>query len=77
MKTTLIILSSLILGWVIGQHYPFHDDLIEQNIRKHQSVWDAKAAKQGYPAGYCGHLIKDMAWSYSSADPTQFVRVCQ
>jgi len=76
MKRAAPVLLALIVGWFVGQHYPFHDELIESNIRQHAAEWDAHAKMKGYPAGYCGHLIKDMAWSYSSVDPVQFVSVC-
>lgn len=76
MKRIAPILLALVVGWFVGQHYPFHDGLIESNINEHAADWDAQAAKHGYPKGYCGHLIKDMAWSYSSIDPNQFISVC-
>ena len=76
MKRIAPILLALVVGWLVGQHYPFHDRLIESNISEHAADWDAQAAKHGYPKGYCGHLIKDMAWSYSPVAPNQFISVC-
>ena len=32
MKRIAPILLALIVGWFVGQHYPFHDGLIESNI---------------------------------------------